>query len=157
MPGAHTHIYTDILTLLIYINTMAQDHGLCRKKEKSQNRCTGCLCRPVLQLPTGQFRSLQTCWYLILAHMEGTGANKSKLNGGKANLNGGKNVEEGSGHGRQRVDRHTACRTGTAGKHSRRTLRPAQALKQTASSWPASQQKQQLPDDVGLPLAVQCR
>ena len=29
---------------------------------------------------------------------------------------------------------------GTAGKHSRRTLRPAQASKTTASSWPASQQ-----------------
>ena len=26
---------------------------------------------------------------------------------------------------------------------------------QTASSWPALQQKQQLPEDVGLPLAVQ--
>ena len=45
---------------------------------------------------------------------------------------------------------------GTAGKHSRRTLRPAQASKQTANSWPPSQQKQQLPDDeVGLPLSVQ--
>ena len=40
---------------------MAQDHGLCRKekvshKTKSQmDRCTGRHCRPVLQLPTGQF------------------------------------------------------------------------------------------------------
>ena len=39
----------------------------------------------------------------------------------------GQTVEEGSGHGK--ASRHTACRTGTAGKHSRRTLRPAQASK----------------------------
>ena len=74
-------------------------------------------------------------------------------------LNGGKNVE-GSGHGMAKEARqaNTACRTATAGEHSRRTLRPAQASKKTtASSWPASQQKQQLPEDVGLPLAVQCR
>ena len=50
----------------------------------------------------------------------------------------------GSGHGRQRVD--TAGKTqpaeqGTAGGHSRQTLRPAQALTTTASGWPALQQK----------------
>ena len=43
---------------------------------------------------------------------------------------------------------------GTAGRHSRQTLRPAQASKQTAHSWPVVQQKQPLPDDV-LPLAMQ--
>ena len=48
----------------------------------------------------------------------------------KANLTG-QTVEKGSGHGRQRVNRHTAFRTGTAGKHSQRILRPAQASKHT--------------------------
>jgi len=42
----------------------------------------------------------------------------------------------------------------TAGRHSQRILRPAQASKQTAHSWPVVQQKQPLPDDV-LPLAMQ--
>ena len=31
------------------------------------------------------------------------------MDGGKANLNGGKNVEVGSGHGKAKVSRHTAC------------------------------------------------
>ena len=44
----------------------------------------------------------------------------------------GQDVDEGSGHGRQRVNRRTARRTGTAGGHSQQTLRPAQASKQTA-------------------------
>ena len=34
---------------------------------------------------------------------------------------------------------------GSAGRLSQRILRPAQALKQTAHSWPALQHKQQLP------------
>ena len=33
---------------------------------------------------------------------------------------------------------------GTAGGHSQQTLRPAQASKQPATSWPAAQQEQQL-------------
>ena len=50
------------------------------------------------------------------------------MDGGKAKLERGQELDEGSGHGRQRVNsRHTARRTGTAGKHSRRTLRSAQA------------------------------
>ena len=40
--------------------------------------------------------------------------------------------------------KHKPAEQGSAGKRSRRTLRPAQALKkQTASWWPALQQKQQ--------------
>ena len=46
----------------------------------------------------------------------------------------------GSGHGKGE-QAHSLQNKATAGKHSRQTLRPAQALKkQTASSWPASQQ-----------------
>ena len=50
--------------------------------------------------------------------------------------------------------RHTARRTSTAGKRSRRSLPPAQALKQTASRWPALQQKQQLPQMMSACRAV---
>ena len=78
------------------------------------------------------------------------------MNGAKQ-LNGGKNVE-GSGHGRQKMaGRQTKpAEQFTAGGHSQRILRPAQALKkQTAHSWPAWQQKQQLQINVGLSLAVQ--
>ena len=64
-------------------------------------------------------------------------------------MNGGKNVE-GSGHGRQRMNsRHTARRTGTAGKHSRRILRPAQASNKRPQMTGLAA-KQPLPDDVGL-------
>ena len=71
-------------------------------------------------------------------------------------MNRGKNVDEGSGHGRQRGDRHTACRTGTAGKHSRRTLHPAQASKQTNGPQLAGLAAKTTAADVGSrPLAVQ--
>ena len=81
---------------------MAQDHGLCRKKGKSiMDRCTGRHCRPVLQLPTGQFVARKL---LALTDKQTAGpANgddpgahgnergQAKHNGrGKANLNGGK-------------------------------------------------------------------
>ena len=77
---------------------------------------------------------------MILAHMDMTGGKaQSKLNGARQNEQNGANVEKGSGHGRQRVDRHTACRTGTAGGHSQRILRPAQASnKQPAVGRPCS-------------------
>ena len=46
-----------------------------------------------------------------------------------------------------------------AGKHSRRTIRPAQALKQTAADDPAGTglAAKQPADEVGRPLAMQCR
>ena len=68
---------------------MAQDHGLCRKKEKQSqvvNRRTGRLCKPVLQLPTGQFSQLANMMQqrvTILAHME--------MNRGKQNERGQSN------------------------------------------------------------------
>ena len=78
---------------------MAQDHGLCRKKVSQQmDRCTGRHCRPVLQLPTGQSRSLQTAGpnkLLALtdddpgAHGNEQGASKeAKMDGGKQNERG---------------------------------------------------------------------
>ena len=47
----------------------------------------------------------------------------------------GQDVDEGSGHGRQRVKAGTTqpAEQSTAGRHSQRILRPAQASKQTAT------------------------
>ena len=77
--------------------------------------------------------------------------------GGPSKMNGGKNVE-GSGHGMAKASRHTKpAEQATAGGHSRQMVCPAQAsTKTTTSSWPASQQTTAA-DDVGRPLAVQCR
>ena len=130
------------------------------------DRCTGRHCRPVLQLPTGQSCSLQTCctncWWrgklLALtgnkppallngddpgAHGNERGQSTMNRTGASNMLNGGKNSMKGSGHGRQRK----ACRTGTAGgrtSHCRQTQPadspPGTGLKRTAHSWPASQQ-----------------
>ena len=44
----------------------------------------------------------------ILAHMDMNRGKQSKMNGAKQTERG-QDVDEGSGHGRQRVDRHTAC------------------------------------------------
>ena len=102
------------------------------KRVKSQNRRTGRLCRPVLQLPTGQ--SLQLTRRSWRTWNEQVGAKQTERNGA--------NDEKGSGHGMAKVSsRHTACRTrplqaNTAGRWSARH-RPQ---KTTASSWPASQQ-----------------
>ena len=53
---------------------------------------------------------------------------------------------------------HSLLNKATAGKHSRRTLRPAQASKQTNGPQLAGlSAKQQLQTNVGLPLTVQCR
>ena len=67
--------------------------------------------------------------------------------------------EMGSGYGKGKMagNQKGPQNKALAGRHSRQILRPAQASKRTASSRPALQQKQQLPEDVGLPLAVQCR
>ena len=61
---------------------MAQDHELCRKKKSKWTRRTGRHCRPVLQLPTGQFSQLANCWYfsMVLAHMVWNRGNEAKLN-----------------------------------------------------------------------------
>ena len=55
------------------------------------DRRTGRLCRPVLQLPTGQSRSLQTVGS-ILAHME--------MNRGQSKTTERGQDEMGSGHGK---------------------------------------------------------
>ena len=76
--------------------------------------------------------------------------------GGKAKLNGGKLLRRAVDMAWQRRAGTQPAKQATAGEHSRRILRPAQASK-----------KQRPPDgrprskttaaDVGRPLAVQCR
>ena len=121
---------------------MAQDHGLCRKKKQSNGPgaraatagpCCSCqrdslaACKLLFCMTRRSWRT----WY-------GTGANKAKMNGAKQNkMNGGKNVDEGSGHGRQRWH----GRQNTAGRLS---VRHRPQNNRTAHSWPALQQKQQL-------------
>ena len=64
----------------------------------------------------------------------------------------------GSGYGRQKVNsRHTARRTGTAGGHSRRTLRPAQASNKRPTVGRPRSETTAAADDVGFSLAVQVR
>ena len=129
---------------------MAQDHELCRKKESQKwTRRTGRHCRPVLQLPTGQSRSLQTVGSnnsTILAHMEGTGAKQNEQNGASD--------EKGSVHGKGEQQANIARRTGRC-----RQTQPADApsgtgLKETTSRWPVLQKKQQLPQMMSACRAV---
>ena len=117
---------------------MAQDHGLCRTKVRVKwNRGTGRLCRPVLQLPTGQSCSLQTCCNVD------PGAHG--MDRGQSNTERGQMLRRAVGMAWQRRAGTQPAEQGTAGRHSRRTLRPAQASKTTASSWPASQQSNSCP------------
>ena len=76
---------------------------------------------------------------MILAHMEMNRANKQKQ------MNGGKMLMRAVGMaGKEWQANKKPAEQGTAGRDSQWILRPAQASKQTASSWPALQQTQQL-------------
>ena len=122
---------------------MAQDHGLCRKKEKCHkwNGARAATAGPCCSCQRDSSRSLQTCWFdtlMILAHMDMNRAKQSRMTGR------GKNVE-GSGHDMAKVARqaHSLQNKTAAGKHSRWTLRPAQASKkQPADGRPRSKQQQ---------------
>ena len=97
----------------------------------NKQRCTGRWCSPVLQLPSEQ--SLQIC-ASILAHMV---MNKGR---GNQNRTGARNVE-GSRHGWQRwTGKQSLLNKAVAGKHSRQTIRPAQALKKQLQTIQPSQQ-----------------
>ena len=111
------------------------------------NRRTGRLCRPVLQLPTGQ-SAQQTCDDDPGAH---------GMNRGQSNTERGDD-EKGSGHGMAKASRHTK----PAGHGHCRQTQPANGLpgtgleeQQPAVGRPRS--KTTAADDVGRPLAVQCR
>ena len=101
------------------------------------DRCTGRHCRPVLQLPTGQFCSLQTAGpNKLLALTDDPGAygmtdgKQTKRTGrGQSKLERGQMMRAVGMAGKEWTGTQPAVQ-GTAGKHSRRTLRPAQASKQ---------------------------
>ena len=130
------------------------------------DRCTGRHCRPVLQLPTGQSSSLQTCWYieqLILAHMEWNGASKMNRTGA-SKLERVQTDEKGSGNGRQRqagtqpAEQNHCRQTQPAEQGNCRRTQPADSpsgtgLKTNGHSWPALQQKQQQPQTMSACLS----
>jgi len=86
----------------------------------------------------------------ILAHMEGTGAKQKQMNGGKMLMRAVGMA------GKEWQANKKPAEQGTAGRHSRQTLRPAQASKQTATDG-RPRSEAMAADKVGLPLAVQCR
>ena len=104
MPGVHTYIYTDSLSLLFTLTHGPGSWTLQEKEKVSQpmDRCTGRHCRPVLQLPTGQSCSLQTAGpdNKLLALTDDPGAHGNEQMANEAKLDRGQDVE-GSGHGRQ--------------------------------------------------------
>ena len=147
---------------------MAQDHGLCRKKKKVSN---GPVHGPPLQARVAAANGtvLAACKLLkqtagpdnkLLALNDDPGAHgmtdgkQSTMNRSK-NWTGAKQTERGHmlmravGMAGKMQGKQEACRTGTAGRHSQRTLRTAQASKHTATDGrPCS--KQTAADDVGL-------
>ena len=97
----------------------------------------------------------------ILAHME--------MNRGKAKLNGAGEHDVGNGHGMAKVagkqsllnkaaaGEQSRQNKAAAGEHSRWTIRPAQASKKQQPAVGRPHSKTTAADDVGRPLAVQCR
>ena len=122
---------------------MAQDHGLCRKKKKSQSQ------NPAHGPPL-QARVAAANGTVCTTPDDDPGAHG--MNRGKASkTERGQTMRRAVGMAWQRRAGTQPAEQGTAGGHSQRILRPAQASQQPATSWPAAQQKQQLPDDeVGL-------
>ena len=136
-----------------------------KRKQVKLTRCTGRHCRPVLQLPTGQSCSWQTAGPNKLLALTRRSwrtwtwnrwqSTMKQMNGAKQTERG-QDVDEGSGHGRQRVK---------AGKHSPQnkalqadsasglSVRHRPQNTRTAHSWPALQQTTAA--DVIRTLAVQ--
>ena len=120
---------------------MAQDHGLCREKEKVKwTGARAATAGPCCSCQRDSSSSLQTAGpdnkllaltnLTILAHMDmnrGKHNEATEMDGAKQNERG-QDVDEGSGHGRQRWQANKSLQNKTAaGKHNRRILRPAQA------------------------------
>ena len=148
MPGAHTHIYSTVqLNLIIYTNPWPRIMDSAgKRKESTSEPANGpplqarvaAANRTVQQLPRRSWRT----W------------NKQ---GAKQNERG-QNVEKGSGHGMAKASRQTKpAEQATAGGHSRRTLRPAQASKHNSQQLAGLAAKTTAAHKVGRPLAVQCR
>ena len=103
---------------------MAQDlWTLWRKEQKSQSVHGP----PMQSRVAAANRAVLAACAMILAHMA---MNKGR---GNAEQNGGRKMDEGSRHGMAKVGRQGMANKAVAGKHSRQTIRPAQALQQSTS------------------------
>ena len=142
MPGAHTHLQ---YTLQNLHEAMAQDQWTLQEKGKSQK---GTGARAVTAGPCCSCQRDSSCSLQTVASCDddpgahGMDRGHSKMNRtGQSKLERGQTVEKGSGYGIGDTAGTQPAEQATAGGHSRRPLRPAQASKQTATSWPASQHK----------------
>ena len=141
---------------------MAQDLWILQGKEAVKSEPAH---EPPLQAcVVAANRTVCTICASILAHMEMNRWGQSKMNGGK-------NVDVGSGHGMAKVaGKQSRLNRAAAGEHSRRTIRPEQALKHscrrsgryrprsktTASRrWPASRRAVQVGGGSTVVLATQ--
>ena len=148
MPGAHSYLQF-ILTLQIYTIPWPRMNELC--KEKSQ-KSTG-----AWAATAGPCCSCQQDSPCNLHDDPGAHGNEQ---GGKAKQNGAKWTMRAAGMAWQRwAGKRSLLNKAAAGKHSRQTIRPAQALKKTTADDPAGigLAAKQPADEVGRPLAVQCR
>ena len=141
MPGAHTFVqYT--LTYKFYTKPWPRINGLCRKKVRVK---TGTRAATAARVAAANRTVLATC---DDPGAHGNEQGQSKLERGQMMRAVGMAGKEWQAHSPQNKT--------TAGGHSRRTLRPAQASQQTATvGRPRS--KNNSCHKVGLPLAVQCR
>ena len=142
---------------------MAQDHGLCRKKGKKSTdaraatagpRCS-CQQDSPYNLQQQSLQQQDSPYNLCVD----PGAHGNEQGGGQSKTERGKNDEEGSGHGMAKVaaGKQSRQNKAAAGGHSRRTIRPAQASKKQQPAVGRPRSKTTAADDVGRPLAVQCR
>ena len=83
--------------------------------------------------------------------MERTGAKQNEIERGQEHV-------KGSGDGMAKASRHTKpAEQATAGGHSQQILRPAQASKKQRPPDGRPRSETTAADNVGRPLAVQCR
>ena len=109
------------------------------------DRRTGRHCRPVLQLPTGQSRSLHTCWFVINLRRSWRTWNEQ----GQSKMNGGKLLRRAVGMAWQRRAGTQPAEQGTAGGHKARRARLLQA--NTAGGLSARHRPQNKQPAVGRP------
>ena len=158
MLGAHTYLHRQFLNLINFtLNPWPRIMDSAGKKEKRKrvkNRRTGRLCRPVLQLPTGQSCSLQTVGSNNSSRRSWRTWNEQGSN--KASERGQEHVK-GSGDGMAKASRHTACRTGHCRQTQPADSPPGTGLKINSQQLAGLAAKTTAADDVGLLLVVQCR
>ena len=146
----HTYLQLQ-LNLYIYTNPWPRTMDSAGKRSQRVNkwtRRTGRHCRPVLQLPTGQSCSLQTCCYNDVdpgAHGMKQGK-ANKMNWSKANLNGGKMLMRAVGMaGKEWQANKKPAKQGNCRRTQPADSPSGSGIKTNGHRWPASQRKQQLP------------